>query len=369
MNFARQTAATLALSMLATGCAPDAVTPPGSDQTDDAVTVVPLPAGSVWASPEACLAAVRAGRRMTRSIRDGVRVAAWNVHWFPDGVAPGQGPIRHPTDLAWLACSLAWLDADVIALEELLTHTRGREALDEVVRRLSALTGLPWRASVSPCAQWDLQHQGFLYNSARVTARSLRNFDWVTGRTSAEARCDITERPAYMGYFSVRGGADFHLGALHLKSGVDARSFGLRARARGLFDAVAADARAAVRDDDLLLVGDFNTMGCTADDCRPWVDSEEEVAAQAAAVQPRGFRQLAASQACTEYDGETGHVLDHVVASRSAREVPSRAAVTVGGYCAELRCAALPSRSTTRVQRDVSDHCPVLVELDGRDLD
>ena len=49
-----------------------------------------LPAGLPWASAESCQRALAAGRRPARA-SGSVRIATWNLKWFPDG-GPGRRP-------------------------------------------------------------------------------------------------------------------------------------------------------------------------------------------------------------------------------------------------------------------------------------
>ena len=51
----------------------------------------------VWDSPEVCQEVVRAGGRMMRRVAGDLRVASWNIRWFPDGeMIPDQDPATVP---------------------------------------------------------------------------------------------------------------------------------------------------------------------------------------------------------------------------------------------------------------------------------
>ncbi len=58
--------------------------------------------------------------------------------------------------------------------------------------------------------------------------------------------------------------------------------------------------------------------------------------------------------------------LDHLVASTGMREIAATARVT--GYCALAGCAPITGAMPAAAQR-LSDHCPVVVDLQDRDLD
>src|SRR5262245_38328682 len=77
----------------------------------------------VWRSGPDCERSSALKRRLPRTPQS-ARVASWNVRWFPDNTYdPEQGP-EAGTNLEWLSCSIAWLDADVIAVQEFRTHER-----------------------------------------------------------------------------------------------------------------------------------------------------------------------------------------------------------------------------------------------------
>ena len=68
----------------------------------------------------------------------------------------------------------------------------------------------------------------------------------------------------------------------------------------------------------------------------------------------------------TEYfEGKAG-TLDHLMASTGMQEVAASARVT--GYCALAACANITGAMPAAAER-LSDHCPVVVDIQGRDLD
>lgn len=311
---------------------------------------------SPWDSPEACAREVRAGRLMKREA-GGARMATWNLRWFPDGTMPTSGARPKPTNLAWVACAIRYLDVDVLALEEILTHDRAKAALSEVVARLNALSGGDWRAAIDPCESPNAQHQGFLYDAKRVRASHLRHFDWREGD-----RCNLSRRPAYVGYFELASGLDVHVAAVHAKSGEDGRSYDLRAEALGELDRLRDEAARVRPDADVVVLGDFNTMGSR----ERGKDATEEISALDAIVAREGFRRVRTDLFCSEYHQGEGKLLDQVLVSRAMDEAKT-ARATVSGYCAALRCR--PTSAIPRAQVELSDHCPVVIDLEGRDRD
>jgi len=312
---------------------------------------------SPWTSPEACEAALRDGTIPKRA-RGVARVATWNLRWFPDGTMPGGGGAPKPTNLPWVACSILALDVDVLAIEEILTHARAKAALDTVLQRMNELSGGDWRAEIAPCPGDRSQHQGFVFDASRTSASQFRNFDW-----RETDHCNMTRRPAFVGHFALASGLDLDLAAVHAKSGVDGESYDTRKEALGQLRRLASSRASVTQDDDLVVLGDFNTMG--SEDRK--TDGTAEIAELDAHARAGGFRRVRSDLYCSEYSRGEGGLLDHVLVSSSMREAKAASRATVSGYCAALRCR--PTSTMPRAYTELSDHCPVIVDLDGRDLD
>jgi endonuclease/exonuclease/phosphatase family metal-dependent hydrolase len=316
------------------------------------------PTSSAWTSPAACqttLASTRPSRR------PGVaRIGTWNVRWFPDG-SPGHAPPESGgTDVGWLACALASLDLDVLAVQEFKSNQRARARLGELLAELGRLGGGRWRAQLDDCPNLDGQHVGLLYNEERVKARA-----WHTYATLNPSRvaCHNQLRPGFGAYFVFPGGLDLHLISVHHKSGGDRRDLELRESTLGGLAAAETEAQALVSDPDLVVLGDFNTMGCRH--CSPPVSVETELAglATAARTLPVPLDLLATDAPCTEISSEGGGPLDHVLMSRSLGMRQAHAA----GICELDGCRAQRARTRAPPVERLSDHCPVVLELDDRD--
>src|SRR5688500_13142789 len=124
-----------------------------------------LPGGGLG-SAESCAVELGAGRRLARPAGT-ARFASWNLHWFPDG-KPGRS--GGGTDLAWLACALWWLDADVIAVQEVKQTPHAEVALQQLLSELNRISGARYRAALDDCGSRVPQHVGLLWNEARVQA-------------------------------------------------------------------------------------------------------------------------------------------------------------------------------------------------------
>jgi endonuclease/exonuclease/phosphatase family metal-dependent hydrolase len=227
----------------------------------------PLPTGdstagaqSAFASPESCAALVGKQQRLPRAPQV-ARFASWNLHWFPDGKPGSDGA---GSDLGWLACALAWLDADVIAVQEVKQTPPARAALEQLLRELNRLSAGRYVSRLDDCGSRVPQHVGLIWNEARVKASNLG--DVAALNPSGEA-CGKQLRPGLSARLRFRGGLDLTVISAHFKSMADERALDLRESTFAAVPGVLRDLSQRAGDSDLLLLGDLNTMGC--DDCTP----------------------------------------------------------------------------------------------------
>jgi len=61
----------------------------------------------VWEFYLSCKEIIDYGKRAAQQSDDFIRVGPWNVRWFPDN-----------TDLDWLACTITWMNLDILAVQE-----------------------------------------------------------------------------------------------------------------------------------------------------------------------------------------------------------------------------------------------------------
>jgi hypothetical protein len=109
------------------------------------------------------------------------------------------------------------------------------------------------------------------------------------------------------------------------------------------------------------VLGDCNTMG--REDAPP-LSAQEELAAFDGELAP-GCRRLAMTPNGTEYFERQAGALDRIIASVGMQEAAAIARVT--GYCALAVCADLTGVLPAAAER-LSDHCPVVVEIQDHDL-
>ncbi|MBX7196341.1 MAG: endonuclease/exonuclease/phosphatase family protein [Sandaracinaceae bacterium] len=288
-----------------------------------------------------------------------VRVAALNVRWFPDGDAHGAD--THATDLDALAAAIAELDVDAIGLEELLRHEHAVAALDTLRGRLDTLTHGRWEAVVDDCPDDEgRQHVGLLYDGSRAERLAVHRVDALAGNERGGG-CAGFMRPGLGVALRFASGFDAWLVVVHLDSGTDDRAVERRARADAAFEGLTSELARTHGDRDVIVLGDFNTMGSDRG-----VSGLDEIGQLEHVLDGAGFRRLWLEPGCTEVSGGRVAMLDHIVVSSATDELAPSARGAVGGPCGRSRC---------RIHRDdpwlahVSDHCPVSVSFDGRDLD
>jgi predicted extracellular nuclease len=182
----------------------------------------------------------------------------------------------------------------------------------------------------------------------------------ATGPTGSA--CAGNLRPGRYALAKTPIGVDVHLLSVHFDSGRAGRDYDHRRQAAQRLGQIRMGNTPILElDRDVLVLGDFNTMGQDA----PPISAQQELAVFDGELSP-GFRRLPMTPHCTEYFEGKGGTLDHLVASTGMQEAGATARVT--GYCAVAACANLTGALPAAAER-LSDHCPVVVEIQDRDRD
>lgn len=313
----------------------------------------------VWASPEACQRAVALGARLPRP-KDKVRVGTWNIRWFPDG-KPGNRPAAVGTNVAWLACTLAWLDVDALSVQEFKGTPWAREQAQVLLTTLDELTGGSWQLRLDDCDRRSSQHVGVLWRGDRLRAGKALVLAELNPHAEA---CKDQLRPGLALSLTRPSGIDFTLVSVHAKSGTKARDLGLRQKSAARLVGVVERLAREFDDRDVIFAGDFNTMGCPG--CTPEVSAPDELASLDRLLGAAARRVSTKPDCSLAYRGRASS-LDHLVVRLDAAELAAPATAVASGYCGQQDCDfdAPPSAA----QQRLSDHCPVLLDLTDVDAD
>lgn len=319
-------------------------------------------AAAVFASAAGCSAELRRANRLPRAA-EVARFASWNLHWFPDG-KPGKSEAG--TDLAWLACALWWLDADVVALQEMKQTPAAVHAAERLVSELNRLSGGRYVLRLDDCGSRVPQHVGLLWNAARVRVSDVA---MVAALNPSGEPCAHQWRPGLGARLRFPGGLDLEVISAHFKSMADPRSLELRRASFEALGPLLAATTERTADGDLLLLGDLNTMGC--DGCSPPVSARDELADAERLLSAGALRVVPADAPGSHFHEGRATLLDHALAARGMLELDRTARTRVLGACA---AGGAPSTNAERralkhARRRLSDHCPIVLDLSDRDLD
>jgi len=254
-----------------------------------------------------------------RARRPPPRLATFNIENYPASDRQEAGALA----------AIRATGAQVVAVQEIMDPPRFRRAL-------RAALGGAWSTAFVALEDRSLHAVGLAFDRRAV------RLAWA--RTSRATVTYPGARPTLEARLYPRGGGGaMRVFVIHLKAGGD----GHAARARQL-DALAPElARARAEGDDVYVLGDFNATG-PAD--RALV---QRIAGDA------GLTWASRELACTAYwdrdDGCLGAALDHVLAPRPPRAIFAAEPCRSNGCALRDRCPAFV--------HEISDHCPVVVEL------
>jgi endonuclease/exonuclease/phosphatase family metal-dependent hydrolase len=257
------------------------------------------------------------------------------------------------------------MNADLLALQEILATPDAEFSLNSLRAELNRLTGGSWQVDLQSCGGASDQHVGFLWQGSRVALLQLTDVWELNGAatTPAASACAGNLRQGRYALAKTPLGVDFHILSVRFDSGTTSRDYTHRRQATQRIGQIAiGDTPILQSDRDVVVLGDYNTMGKEE---APPVSAQEELTVFDGELAP-GFRRLPMTPTCTEYFDGKGGTLDHVVVSTGMQEAGATARVT--GYCALAACANISGAMPAASER-LSDHCPVVMEIQDRDLD
>jgi endonuclease/exonuclease/phosphatase family metal-dependent hydrolase len=314
-----------------------------------------VPSSSPWASRAEC-ERVLEGRK-SASLQNGpARIGTWNVRYFPDGSASGEDAARR-LDPDWLACSIALLDVDVLAVQEFKSTPRAQASATQLIDSLNRRTGRSYKLDLARCESEQAPRPGILYDSARGSVTSVE----TAADVSSDKRCTDSEVPALTAYVSLPGGPNFHLIVIHAPAGNQRTAHGKRQASLRALDRLTHQLARSNGDRDIVVTGDFNTSGCK--ECDPAIDSVTETRSLAESI--AGFqsplRLIPANGTCSFVLDNQPMLLDHFLVAKGMEEVSASATTLVSGYCGAAQCKDV--LATADAETRMSDHCPLLLEL------
>lgn len=306
-----------------------------------------------WAGEQGC-ACLKNKETLYPKSNEMIRAGTWNVRWFPSD----------STNIKWLACAIAYMNVDILAVQEFKHDDEAKTAIKKLALLLNAKTGGKWKIDLHECGQAQSQHVGFIWNSSRLNVSGFKDMWEFNSRADASSSpCKGNLRPGRYCYVkSKQGGVDFHMISVHSKSSPKPSSQQERFEVLNRLGEAAAPLME--KDEDMIVLGDFNTMGDGSPD-----SAEKEIQSLKTICQQQNpaFLHFNVSPACSEYYKGHGGWLDHVLVTQTMQEIPFYNAY-VQGYCKVVLCGHITG-DMPQAYVQLSDHCPVVFEITDKDLD
>jgi endonuclease/exonuclease/phosphatase family metal-dependent hydrolase len=290
-----------------------------------------------------------------------VRIASWNLRNFPLDERPQDRDLGYSrrTNICDFETAFGGLDADLHGLQEVADIRRFQPILH--------------RACGERSMQVRYSSAGGRFGQHLAIAWDNTVLEMVGDPIEiSELVLEAGARPAFGGYFrSLRnGGVDFTFLTVHLESGPD--NFSDRRRQNRALASWIEKRVSETGDPDVIVVGDFNTMGS------PRGGVEGELQSLDAILGRVGLNRLHNDLGCTSYwegggerDGvQVPSLLDHVFVGGFGPGAISRP-LEAWLHCARWQCQELISKPGEEDGTfwDVSDHCPLTFEIQDLDLE
>lgn len=264
-----------------------------------------------------------------------VVLGSFNIRMFPNP----------DTDLDQVVRAIVELDADAFAVQEIVDPLAFQTVLD----RASASAGRHYQVALEtalcPRRRGNI-HVGVVHDRDKLTL--------LESRLLGEFTCPKGQPSGMLALLRATDGRRLALASVHFTAG-DARAQREERAAQWTWLAAALPDLHAELDAPVLVAGDFNSTGYLVehDPERRFIDN---------LVARHDLQLPTASLACSMYwKPKTPHyepsLLDHFLAPRELALGEPEAL----GMCAELACA--PQKDRPAAWQNISDHCPIRIEL------
>jgi endonuclease/exonuclease/phosphatase family metal-dependent hydrolase len=215
---------------------------------------------------------------------------------------------------------------------------------------------------LSKCGGRGGQSLGFIYNSKKLR---LLDFKEELGVTNPEGQptCNGSSRPMGVGKFEVLVTKEiFYSYQVHLKAGDNAEAQEKRALQyeflKNYFKLAEAEGKT-----NYIVMGDFNTTG--------YLSRDQDYKKFSAMLNANKLSNLTAQLGCSAYwwgatddNTEIPSKLDHIVMSPGFLELKGTTPkAQVHGHCKKVTCKPASSDTLGVSYQEVSDHCPMTVEI------
>lgn len=251
-----------------------------------------------------------------------LRIATFNIEDFP----------KDDRQIAGAFAELAALDAPIVGVQEIMDPRAFTMAMRSSL-------GVEWQVAFEPFVELGYRHIGVLFDRRRFTLSAVTTHDETMLGGDHKRVLDVRLAP-------VEGGTPVRILVVHLKAGGDVRDREIRQRQhRALRDIIKMVSRSG---DRIAVLGDFNATHDVED--RGDLAALSNSSGLAWSTEP-----LACSAFWRRDDGCPRSRLDHVFTWESGK-------ATAAGACATSGCDW--QNSCPVYSREISDHCPVVVELD-----
>lgn len=260
------------------------------------------------------------GLALTLRCESGPRLATWNIENYPRNARQVEGAFA----------MIEELDVQAVAVQEITDPTH-------FAAQARARLGDHWHLVVPQPHATPLQRVGLLVDTKTFKIDGVWVHDEVQIYPSAKPALEVRLVPRV-------GGRALRTIVVHLK----ATGTGIEIRKRQLQALQPILARAKLTGDRIALMGDFNS---TSPQDRVHIES---MAAATSTVW--ASRDLPCTAYWNRADGCIGSSLDQVVTSQAPAKILAR------GPCESEGCDRKDSCPTFHAE--VSDHCPVVFELD-----